>query len=257
MKKAVVSGAVLGAAALLASGCGTGQGGGAGENGKTTLNVYAASSLKETFGVLEKEFESANQNVDVKFNFGGSSTLVQQINEGAPADVFASANEKNMDKLVQADGAQGKPTLFASNTLQIAVPKGNPKQIKTFKDLAKPDVTLVVCASEVPCGSATEEVEKATKVTLKPKSEEPNVKSVVSKVQANEADAGLVYVTDVKAAADQVDGVTFPEAQQAVNEYPIVATKNSQHADLAKKWVEFVLGEQGRAELEKAGFDVP
>lgn len=253
MRRLLASGAVLACAALVA-GCGSS---GSAESGGRTLTVFAAASLTESFQALEKRFEAANPGVDVKYNFAGSSTLVQQINEGAPADVFASANEKNMDKLVQAGGNAGEPALFAKNTLEIAVPKGNPKKIDSFDDLTKRDVALVACAPEVPCGSATEKVEKATGVTLRPRSEEPDVKSVLSKVQANEADAGLVYVTDVETAGDQVQGVTFPEADRAINNYPIVTTKEAEQPDLAKKFIALVRGEQGRAELRKVGFDVP
>lgn len=252
MRKLLVSGAVLATVALLA-GCGSSA---AGDSART-VNVFAASSLTETFQVLEKKFEAANRGVDVKLNFGGSSSLVQQINQAGGADVFASANEKNMAKLVEAGNNAGEPQLFATNKLQIAVPKGNPKKIKSFADLSRPGTTLVVCAPAVPCGSATEKVEQATGVTLKPKSEEQNVKSVLGKVQANEADAGLVYVTDVASAGDKVDGIEFPEAAKAVNKYPIVTTKDSEQAELAGKFVALVRGAQGQAELRKAGFGIP
>lgn len=263
MKKLLSAGVVLAstvfASAVLVAGCGSssassGSGSGAGQR---TLNVFAASSLTESFQSLAKEFEAAHKNVDVTVNFGGSSTLVQQINEGAPADVFASADEKNMAKLVKAGNSAGDPRLFAKNTLEIAVPTGNPKKIKSFADLARNGVKVVVCAPAVPCGSATTKVEKATGITLKPKSEETNVKEVLAKVQANEADAGLVYVTDVRSAGNKVRGIEFPEASKAINSYPIVAVKNSKHADLATRFINYVRGAQGRKELEKVGFDVP
>ncbi|MGH3622593.1 MAG: molybdate ABC transporter substrate-binding protein [Sciscionella sp.] len=269
MKKLLSVGAVLATAALVA-GCGSsGQGSGSGDQGSgdqgsgdqagdRTLNVFAAASLTESFQALGTEFEAAHKGVTVNVNFGGSSSLVQQIDQGgAPADVFASANQKNMDKLVQAGNNAGDPRLFARNTLEIAVPAGNPKKIKSFADLARSGVKVVVCAPQVPCGSATEKVEKATGTTLKPRSEETNVKQVLTKVQANEADAGLVYVTDVNSAGDKVAGITFPEASKAINNYPIVAVKGSKHAELAKEFIEFVRGAQGRAELEKVGFQAP
>lgn len=255
MRKLLASGALLSCAALAAS-CGS-DAAGSGDDGARTLNVFAASSLTESFGVLEKQFEAANQGVDVKFNFGGSSSLVAQINEAGGADVFASANESNMEKLVEAGNNAGEPALFATNVLQIAVPKGNPKSVKGFADLSKSGTKLVVCDPEVPCGSATEKLEEETGVQLKPVSEEQNVKAVLSKVQANEADAGLVYVTDVRSAGDQVDGVAFPEADQAINKYPIVATKDSEQVELARKFIELVRGQAGQGELKKRGFEIP
>jgi molybdate transport system substrate-binding protein len=259
MRKLLASGVAL-TCAVLVAGCGSGSsGGGSGGSGGSgkTLTIFAASSLTESFQKLEKTFEQQNPGVDVKFNFGGSSSLVQQINEAGGADVFASANEKNMTKLVKAGNNAGEPALFVTNTLEIAVPPGNPKKITGFKDLSKAGTTLVVCASEVPCGSATKKLEKATGVTLKPKSEEQNVKSVLGKVEANEADAGLVYVTDVTSANGKVKGIEFPEADKAVNKYPIVATKDAKQPDLAKKWIALVRGPQGQAVLKKAGFEIP
>jgi molybdate transport system substrate-binding protein len=254
MKKLSSAGALLATAALV-TGCGSsGQGSG---SDNQTLNVFAASSLTESFQALGKKFTAAHKGVTVNFNFGGSSSLVQQIDQGgAPADVFASANQKNMDKLVQAGNNAGDPRFFASNTLEIAVPAGNPKKIKSFADLARDGVKVVVCAPQVPCGSATEKVEKAAGIMLKPRSKETNVKEVLTKIQANEADAGLVYVTDVNSAGDKVAGITFPEASKAINNYPIVAVKGSKHAELAREFIEFVRGAQGRAELEKVGFQV-
>ncbi len=163
-----------------------------------SITVFAAASLKATFTELADEFEAANPGVTVELNFAGSSDLVTQITEGAPADVFASADEKNMAKLTDAGLADADaPVDFATNVLEIAVPPGNPAGIETFADLADPDVKTVVCAPEVPCGAATVEVEEATGVTLAPVSEESSVTDVLGKVTSGEADAGLVYVTDV------------------------------------------------------------
>ncbi|ASR38214.1 molybdate ABC transporter substrate-binding protein [Prauserella marina] len=244
--------AVLGAV-LVTSACGAASQGGQGDG--TTLNVFAAASLTESFGVLEKRFEDDNPGVDVKLNLAGSSKLVQQIQEGAPADVFASADEKNMDKAVESGDVEGEPTVFATNTLTIAVPKGNPKGITSFADLAKEDLTVIVCAPQVPCGSATEKVEQAAGVALSPASEEQDVKAVLTKVEAGEADAGLVYVTDVNGR--NVDHVDFPEADEAVNRYPIAVLAGSSESDLAARFTELVLGEAGRQELGKAGFGSP
>lgn len=239
---------------LLASACGTSSGEG---DGNRTLNVFAAASLSEAFGALEKRFEAQHEGVDVRLNLAGSSQLASQINEGAPADVFASANEKNMDKVVDAGGVDGRPETFATNELTIAVAPGNPKGIEGFADLAREDLTVVVCAAQVPCGSATEEVEQATGVTLAPASEEQDVKAVLNKVRLGEVDAGLVYVTDVTSAGDKVESVEFPESEQAVNDYPIAALSAAGEPELARQFRDLVLGEAGREELARVGFGTP
>lgn len=243
------------ATALLAlplAGCGEDRGG----DGTTTLTVFAAASLKGSFEELEKTFEDARPGVDVKLSFGGSSDLVAQIADGAEADVFASADTRNMDKLSAADLTEGTPQEFATNTLAIAVPPGNPAGVTGLADLASKDLAVVVCAPEVPCGDAAVQVAKKAGVTLAPDSEEQSVTDVLGKIEAGEGDAGLVYVTDVKAAGDEVEAVTFPEAAEVVNHYPIVAVKGSEHADLAQQWIDLVLGE-GRGVLTEAGFGPP
>jgi molybdate transport system substrate-binding protein len=219
-----------------------------------TLTVFAAASLTESFNELGKQFEAAHPGVTVKFDYEGSSALVQKLNNGAKADVFASADQANMDKATQGGVIDGQPTVFATNKLAIAVAKGNPKGIKTFADLNKPGLTVVVCAAQVPCGSATKKVEQNTGVTLKPASEETDVKQVLAKVQSGDADAGLVYVTDATSAADKVDKVDFPEASGAINSYPIAVVKDAPQLALAKEFNDFVLGPQGKAELTKIGF---
>jgi molybdate transport system substrate-binding protein len=254
--------ALLGGTVLLMvttlAGCGddsSNNGGGGGED--TTLTVYAAASLTKTFTEIGKEFETEHDGVKVEFSFGGSSDLVAQIQEGAPADVFASADTANMDKLTAGDLQAEDPENFASNTLEIATPPDNPAGIASFADLAKDGVNVVVCAPEVPCGAATVKAEEATGVTLHPVSEEQSVTDVLAKVTSGEADAGLVYVTDVTGAGDAVTGVPFPESSGVVNTYPIVALKDSEHADLAQDFVELVLSETGQAILERAGFAKP
>ncbi|MFI5608416.1 molybdate ABC transporter substrate-binding protein [Amycolatopsis sp. NPDC051903] len=219
-----------------------------------TLTVFAAASLTESFNALGKQFEAAHPGVTVKFDYEGSSALVQKLNNGAKADVFASADQANMDKAVQGGVIDGQPTVFATNKLTIAVAKGNPKGIKTFSDLTKSGLTVVVCAQQVPCGSATKKVEQNTGVTLKPASEETDVKQVLAKVQSGDADAGLVYVTDATSAADKVDKVDFPEASGAINSYPIAVVKDAPQLALAKEFTDFVNGPQGKAELTKIGF---
>jgi molybdate transport system substrate-binding protein len=250
-------GAALAAVGLLVTGCASSDAGTSDRQGERTLTVLAAASLTDAFTALAAEFEADHPGVDVKISFAGSSALVQQITNGAPADVFAAADEKNMAKVTDAGLADGTPEIFATNRLEIAVPPDNPAGITSFADLAGEGVVVVVCAPQVPCGSATEEVEQATGVTLKPVSEEQDVKSVLNKVQSGEADAGLVYVTDVNSADGEVKGIAFPESAEAVNSYPIVALADAPQADLAREWVESVRGAAGRAELEKVGFEVP
>ncbi|GAB1515751.1 molybdate ABC transporter substrate-binding protein [Actinophytocola sp. KF-1] len=252
-------GAAVVAVGLLVAGCSSSGAGASGETGTEarTLTVLAAASLTDSFTALEKKFEADHPGVDVKISFAGSSALVQQITNGAPADVFASADEKNMAKVTDAGLADGTPEVFATNRLTIAVPPDNPAGIASFADLAKDGVVVVVCAPQVPCGAATEKVEQAAGVTIRPVSEEQDVKSVLNKVQTGEADAGLVYVTDVNSAGDKVKGIAFPESEDAVNSYPITVLKDAPRADLAKEFVDLVTGDVGKAELEKVGFVVP
>lgn len=243
--------AALATAAVLTSSlaaCGTDK---AEEKTSTTLTVYAASSLKSVFEGLGKEFEAEHPGVHVSFSFAGSSDLVAQIQQGAPADVFASADTKNMEKL-GADAVAAKD--FATNTLEIAVPEGNPAHVRGLADLVRKDVQLVTCASEVPCGAAAATVETNAKLDWKPVSEEQSVADVLGKVESGEADAGLVYVTDVKAAAGKVVGIDIPASVNAVNTYPIAAVKGSKHADLAGAWVALVTGTSGQKALAAAGF---
>ncbi|PRY16807.1 molybdate ABC transporter substrate-binding protein [Kineococcus rhizosphaerae] len=221
----------------------------------TTLTVFAAASLTKTFTEIGTEFEQAHPGVHVTFSFAGSSDLATQITEGAPADVFASADEKNMAKVT--DLTSGAPVDFATNVLEIATPAGNPAGIRGFADLAKPGVKVVVCAAQVPCGAATRTVEQKTGVTISPVSEESSVTDVLGKVTSGEADAGLVYVTDVAGAGEEVTGVEFPESSEAVNTYPIAALKGTRESDLAAEFVTFVTGAQGRSVLEDAGFGAP
>ncbi|TNC28136.1 molybdate ABC transporter substrate-binding protein [Amycolatopsis alkalitolerans] len=253
MKKVL---AVLAGVALLATGCGSSSSGSSAPPAKT-LTVFAAASLTESFNALKSEFEAAHPGVTVKYDFGGSSTLVQQINNGAKVDVFASADQTNMNKAVQGGSIDGSPTVFATNKLTIAVAPGNPKGIKGFADLTRPGLKVVVCAAPVPCGAATQKVEKGTGVTLKPVSEEDDVKQVLTKVESGDADAGLVYVTDANSAPGKVTQVDFPESAQAINNYPMAVVKGAPQVDLARQFEQFVLGAQGKAELTKVGFGTP
>lgn len=222
-----------------------------------SITAYAAASLTKTFTSLGEEFQKANPETKVAFNFAGSSDLVTQIKAGAPADVFASADEANMAKVTDAGLNEGTPVDFATNVLAIAVPPGNPAKITSWADLAKPGVKVVVCAPQVPCGAATVKVEAATGVKLTPVSEESAVTDVLGKVSSGEADAGIVYVTDVKGAGSSVDSVPFPEAASVVNTYPIVALKGTTNQPVADAFVAFVVGPDGQKVLSAAGFGKP
>lgn len=260
--KAAAITAVLGA---VLAGCGSPSSGGgnaggsaaASSDGDRTLTVYAAASLADTFDQLGRDFQEAHPGTTVALNYGGSSGLAQQLIEGAPADVFASADQKNMTKLTDAQLNDGEPTIFATNTLTIVVPTDNPADITSFDDLHKDGVKLVTCAPEVPCGSATQTVEKANGVTLEPVSEEGSVSDVLGKVTSGQAEAGIVYVTDAKSAGDKIQTVDLPKADQAVNKYPIVTLKDSKNAELAAEFEKFVTGPQGEEALQKAGFGAP
>jgi molybdate transport system substrate-binding protein len=242
--------------------CGTSSGdsrtpSSSGSGSERTLTVYAASSLTAAFTDLGERFEAAHRGVRVRFNFGGSSDLVAQIAQGAPADVFASADSDNMAKAVADKAVAGAPVSFASNTLEIAVPPDNPADVETLQDLARPGTKLVLCAPEVPCGSAAQKVERASGVDLSPVSEEQSVTDVLTKVETGEADAGLVYVTDVQAAGDRVKGIRFSASSAALNTYPIAALADSEHRALATAFVRLVTGREGQSVLAAAGFAKP
>ena len=194
--------------------------------------VFAAASLKQTFTEIGEQFKTDNPGASVEFSFAGSSDLVTQLTQGAKADVFASADTNNMDKAAEAGLLAGDPVNFASNTLTIAVAPGNPKRIASFKDLTQQGLNVVVCAPQVPCGSATQRVEQATGVKLNPVSEESSVTDVLNKVTTGEADAGLVYVTDVKGAGDKVAEVPFPRPRRCQH-LPIAVLKESKNPELA------------------------
>ncbi|CAN5340045.1 molybdate ABC transporter substrate-binding protein [soil metagenome] len=262
----VIVGALLGAALGLA-GCSASDGGEPGDTSAPapapagseltgTLTVFAAASLTETFEALATKFEEVNPSLDVVLNYGGSSALAEQINQGAPADVFAAANEKTMQTVVEAGGASD-PTIFATNVLELVVPAGNPAGITGLSDLANPDLTIVLCDVAVPCGSAAQQLLDAAGIVAAPDSLEQDVKSVLTKIELGEADAGLVYVTDVQAGGDQVDGIKVPEAADVVNKYPIAVLTAAGNPDAAQAWVDFVLSAAGQAALADAGFGAP
>jgi molybdate transport system substrate-binding protein len=219
------------------------------------LTVYAAASLKGAFDELATDFERQHPSLHVQpVTYDGSSTLATQIIEGAPADVFASADEKNMGRVVDAGLASGSE-LFASNTLVLVVPAANPADVTGLDDLADPDLAVVLCAAEVPCGAASTALLANAGVTASVDSYEQNVTAVLTKVAAGEADAGLVYVTD--ATADGVETVEVAGADAVVNHYPIAALTDSGNPEAAAAFVAFVRGDAGRAVLSSYGFGAP
>jgi molybdate transport system substrate-binding protein len=222
-----------------------------------TITVFAAASLTESFTRIGKDFEAANSGTKVVFNFAGSSALATQINQGAPADVFASAAPANMETVTGAGNADGTPTTFVKNQLVIAVPKGNPTGVKGLSDLTKAGVKVALCAEQVPCGAAAKKALDAAGVKLTPVTLEQDVKAALSKVKLGEVDAALVYRTDAKAASSDVDGVEFPESSGAINDYPIVVLKGAPNKVGGAAFVEFVKSEKGRAVLDRAGFQAP
>ncbi|MDJ0376906.1 molybdate ABC transporter substrate-binding protein [Cryobacterium sp. PH31-L1] len=219
-----------------------------------TLTVYAAASLNPAFDELATLLEQQNPGVDVQVTYDGSSTLATQIAAGAPADVFASADQKNLQPLAD-DELTGPGTLFAGNTLRIAVAPGNPLGIENLEDLS--EVITVLCAAQVPCGAASATLLANAGVTLTPASEEQNVTAVVTKVAGGEADAGLVYATDVAANPGRIEGVTPAGADAVVGHYPIAVVKDSTHAEAAQAFVDLVLSPAGQAVLAAHGFLAP
>ncbi|MGH3705690.1 MAG: molybdate ABC transporter substrate-binding protein [Agromyces sp.] len=229
------------------------------------LTIYAAASLGAAFDELAAQFEAAHPGVDVlPITYDGSSVLATQLIEGAPADVFASADQKNLAKVDDAGLAEASVD-FATNVLEIAVAPGNPLDIDGLDDLADGatqaagggPATIVMCAPEVPCGSAAATLVADAGITVTPASEEQNVTAVLTKVKAGEADAGLVYVTDVQAAGDAVEGVEIEGADAATNVYPIAALTGARNPEAAAAFVAFVTSEEGRKVLASFGFGAP
>ncbi|MGQ0841755.1 molybdate ABC transporter substrate-binding protein [Actinokineospora sp.] len=221
------------------------------------ITVFAAASLTESFTKLGKDFEAANPGVKVTFNFAASSALAQQINQGAPADVFAAAAPANMKQVTDAGAVTDSPVTFVRNRLQIAVPKGNPGKVTGLVDFGKAELKIALCTEKVPCGAAAKKALEIAGVTARPDTLEQDVKAALTKVRLGEVDAALVYRTDVKAAGDEVEGIEFPEADKAVNDYPIAATAKAPNAAGAKAFVDYIRSAKGRTVLSEAGFDAP
>jgi molybdate transport system substrate-binding protein len=219
--------------------------------------VLAASSLTESFSALGKAFEARHPGATVTFSFAASSELATQIEQGAPADVFASASRTTMALVSDTGGTADEPVVFVRNTLEIAVPAGNPAGVTGLADFAKEDLVIALCAPEVPCGAAAEEVFAAAKLTPKPDTLEADAKATLSKVTLGEVDAALVYRTDVLAAGDKVEGIDFPEAAGAVSDYPIAVLADAPDPEAAQAFVDLVQSAAGGKVLAEAGFQLP
>lgn len=224
--------------------------------GDGSITVFAAASLTDAFADVADAFESANGGASVELSFAASSGLREQILDGAPADVFASADPPNMEELVRA-GEVEAPEVFATNRLQIVVPAGNPAGVTGLADLARSELLVGLCAEEVPCGDLAREAFAAAGVSPAADTSEADVRALLTKVEAGELDAGLVYVTDVLSAGDQVEGIDVPADADVVSRYPIGTVTSSGSRELADAFVAFVLGEQGQAILEQHGFGAP
>lgn len=242
-------------AGVTLAGCGSSPGDGTGGSG-TTLAVFAAASLTESFDALKATFESQHEGVTVALEYGGSSTLGEQIVQGAPADVFASASTKTMNTVTAAGKGAGEPVLFASNLLTIVAPPGN-ASVTGIESLAEPALVVVLCDAAVPCGATADAMFEAAGITPSVDSREPDVKSVLAKVESDDADAGVVYVTDAKAAGGKVREVTIPADRNRSTTYPIVAIAGSSNAALAADWITLVTGPDGQAVLKEHGFSPP
>jgi len=260
----LIASAIAVAAATALAGCGSSSSGGSATTPAASssaslsgsITVFAAASMTDSFGTIGKQFEAAHPGTTVTFSFGASSTLATQITQGAPADVFASASTKNMDQVVSANAA-GTPSTFVKNVMEIAVPPSNPANVSSINDLAKSSVKVAVCEPAVPCGALANQIFKNAGITVKPVTQEADVKAALSKVELGEVDAGMVYVTDVRAAGDKVAGVTIPDSVNASTSYPIATITASKNPALAQAFVDYVLSPDGAAVLTGAGFQNP
>jgi molybdate transport system substrate-binding protein len=222
-----------------------------------TVTVFAAASLTDVFGDLGDQLMADNPDLDVQFNFAGSSALATQLTQGAPADVFASANQEQMTVVTDAGLQAAEPGIFTENVLEIAVPKGNPGKVTGLADFGNADLTLAICAADVPCGAAAAAVFADAGISAQPDTEEEDVKAALTKVQLGEVDAALVYATDVQAAGSDVEGIEFPEAEQEVNDYPICVLAAAPNPEAAQAFVDLVNSDAGQQALTDAGFRAP
>lgn len=221
------------------------------------ITVFAAASLTDTFTELGEKFEAAHPGTTVTFSFAGSSALAQQITSGAPADVFASASPATMAQVTDEGLTEGESVVFVTNRLQIAVPAGNPGGVTGLEDLTKGDLTIALCAEEVPCGAASVTIFEAAGLTPAPDTYEEDVRATLTKVRLDEVDVALVYQTDVLVAGDEVEGIDFAESAEAVNDYPIAALLEAPNPEGGQAFIDFALSEEGQSVLGAAGFGSP
>ena len=237
---------------------GAGDGSAAGDGDVSgDITVFAAASLTDTFTELGEEFEAAHPGTTVTFSFAGSSALAQQILSGAPADVFASASPATMAQVTGEELTAGEPVVFVTNRLQIAVPAGNPAGVSGLEDLTNEDLTIALCAEEVPCGAASATVFEAAGLTPAPDTYEEDVRATLTKVRLDEVDVALVYQTDVLVAGDEVEGIDFAESAEAINDYPIAALLEAPNPEGGQGFIDFVLSDEGQEVLGAAGFGSP
>ncbi|MEU9354558.1 molybdate ABC transporter substrate-binding protein [Streptomyces griseoloalbus] len=252
------AGAVAALALSACSASGPDSSPGSATDGPTgTVTVFAAASLQESFTTLGERFEKEHPGTEIAFNFGGSDALAAGIDNGAPADVFAAASPKTMELVTDRGHTAGSPSTFVRNRLQIATVPGNPHGIDSLEDLEARGLKVVLCDRTVPCGAAARTALEAGGVALTPASYEQDVKSALTKVELKEADAAVVYRTDVKAAGDKVEGVEFPESAEAVNDYPIAQLDNAPNPSAARAFVALVKSPEGQKVLGEAGFLKP
>ena len=250
----------LAAVLALAFGCGGPDADGSAERRDTLeaeVRVSMAASLTDAFRELAAAFEAVHQGTHVVLNAGGSSALRAQILEGAPVDVFVSANTSNMDQVVAAGAVAGEPVVFAHNRLRIAVPAGNPGRVTGLHDFARGDLLIGVCAAQVPCGELAHEALSRAGVTPAIDTNEPDVRALLTKVELGELDAALTYATDVMSAGERVEGIDVPDAFNVEATYPIAVLADAPHPRAAAAFVSFVTSEAGRAILTRHGFAEP
>ncbi len=221
-----------------------------------TITVFAAASLQGAFTTIGKQFEAHHPGTTVKFSFGPSSGLAAQIKSGSPADVFASASPQNMSQVVSA-GDASMPTTFAKNIMEVAVPPSNPAHVTTVKNLSKSSVKTAVCQPQVPCGFVAMKVFSLNHIDVKPVTLQPDVTSVLTQVELDNVDAGMVYVTDVKAAGNKVKGIKIPASDNAATSYPIATIKRSKNMPTAQAFASYVLSPAGQKVLAHDGFLKP
>jgi molybdate transport system substrate-binding protein len=221
------------------------------------VTVFAAASLTESFTAIKEDFEKKYPDITVKLNFDSSSNLAAQIQQGAPAAMFASADEVNLQKTIDSGDVVPPPVVFARNRLVIAVEKGNPTKIKRLADLDREGLIVTLCADQVPCGKYAAEAFAKAGADVSPASKEENAKAALSKVSLGEADAAVVYVTDVEAARDSVSGVRIPDRHNVIATYPAGVVKDNPNRVAAKAWVQFLDSTKARAIFEKLGFLPP